>query len=108
MKKLLVACAMLVGCGQGPHGDRGSDGSPGTAGINGTSGTVVSVLQLCLGTPSYPSTFIEDAVCINNQLYAVYSTNGGFLTQLTPGAYSSNAVGSRCNFTVLPGCIIHN
>jgi len=67
----------------------------------------VTVVQLCPGVPSYPGVFVEVAFCINNELYAVYSSPV-FLTLLTPGAYSSTAIGSACNLTVEPGCVVVN
>jgi hypothetical protein len=84
----------------------GIQGLVGQTGATGLPGTSVTVVQLCPGTPSYPSTFPEVAFCISGNLYAVYSANDGFETLLTPGYYSSNAVGSSCNFTVAAGCQI--
>lgn len=66
----------------------------------------ITIVQLCPGTPTYPSTFPEDAECIDNALYAVYSANDGFLTELTPGLYQSNAIGSSCTFTVAANCVV--
>ncbi len=100
----------LLSCPNGSqlltNGAPGVQGLDGAQGLPGTPGQVVLPLQLCPGTPSYPSTFIEVAFCINNELWAVFSVNGGFLTKLTPGTYSSNAVGSSCNFNVEPSCVI--
>ena len=75
----------------------------GTPGLNAAT---VSAVQFCPGVTVYPSAFLEVGLCIDNKLYAVYSTNGGFLSYLPPGAYQSNAVGSSCNFTVTDGCEI--
>lgn len=97
---------------RGPQGPQGNPGTPGEIGPTGpqgprgADGTPVSTIQFCPGTPSYPSRFPEVGVCIDGNLYAVYSTNGGFLALLTPGRYSSNAVGSRCSFTVFSGCSV--
>lgn len=91
-----------------PNGLPGLNGGNGVDGRNGVDATPVTMVQLCEGTPSYPSTFIEVAFCINNKLYAVYSANGGFMTYLPEGAYSSNGIGSRCNLTVKPNCVITN
>lgn len=77
-------------------------------GSNGTNGVSPTTVQLCRGTPSYPSTFVEVAFCLNNELYAVYSQNGGFMTLIPPGQYSSNGIGSSCSFTVLSGCRVEN
>lgn len=97
MKNLLVLCLLLVNCGQGPAGNSGASGPQGPAGADNS----VTVVQFCPGSvPSYPNVFPEVGIVINNQIYAVYSTLGGFLTLLMPGYYASNAVGSACNFTV--------
>ena len=80
------------------------NGTNGTNGSNGTPGTLVTPIQFCPGTPSYPSTFPEVGFCINNQIYAVYSANNGFLTVVEPGTWSSNAIGSSCTFTVSANC----
>lgn len=80
------------------------NGTNGTNGAAGTPGTIVTPVQFCAGTPSYPSSFPEVGFCIDNTLYAVYSANDGFLTEVTPGEYRSNAVGPSCNFYVGPNC----
>lgn len=77
-------------------------------GTNGTSGTLITPVQFCPGVSVYPSTFVELGFCINNSIYAVYSQNGGFLTEILPGTWQSNAIGSSCTFTVSPNCIITN
>ena len=114
MKYLLLVILALgvIGCAQpkngstglaGPKGDTGSKGDPGPVGQDGKIATVVN---LCVGVPHYGTVYVETALCINNQLYAVYSVPGAFLTLLTPGAYSSNGIGSACNLTVLPNCVV--
>jgi hypothetical protein len=93
----------------GPQGAIGPAGTNGINGANGSNGTVITVVQFCPGVdPSYPSTFPEVGLCINNNIYAVYSANDGFLTLITPGLYESNAVGSSCTFTVGDNCEITN
>lgn len=86
----------------------GAKGATGDQGSAGTPGTVISSVQLCSGTPSYPSKFIEVAFCIDDQLYAVYSANDGFMTLIPPGTYSSNGIGSSCTLTVAAHCVVHN
>lgn len=115
MKRSLTALALLlalISCkafkgdpgsagapgAQGPAGDRGPTGEP------GQDATGVSVVALCPGSTVYPSTFVEVAFCIDGRLYGTYSANGGFSTELVPGAYLSNAIGSSCNFSVLANC----
>lgn len=64
-------------------------------------------VQFCSGGPaSYSSTFPEYGLCISGNIYAVYSANDGFLTELPPGVYTSNGVNSSCTFTVGPDCQI--
>lgn len=99
--RYLIVLAILIGC-VGPKGDKGDMGSPGAP---STPGTVITPTQFCPGTPTYPSTFPEVGFCINNTMYAVYSTNGGFMTSLPDGRYESNAVGSRCTFTIT-NCVV--
>lgn len=92
---------------QGPIGVMGPQGPIGNTGVQGPSGldgTKITIVQFCNGSPSYPSTFPEVGLCISNNLYAVYSANNGFLVLVTPGSYRSNAIGSSCDFVVLPNC----
>ena len=98
MKKLLFISLLISGCGT--NGAPGPQGNPG--GLN------VTTVQFCPGTPAYPSTFPEVGFCIQGNIYAVYSANDGFLTEVIPGAYTSNAIGSSCNFTVLANCEVQN
>ena len=89
------------------NGDTGAVGPQGPSGSPGTNGTVVNIIQLCPGfTPTYPSSFPEVALCIDNQLYGVYSANDGFLSLLTPGTYTSDGINASCTLTILPNCVI--
>lgn len=117
MKYAIVLMLALVAC-RGPRGDHGDLGGAGLSGAPGQSivgpqgpagidGTIITVVQFCHNVaPSYPSTFPETGLCINGNLYGVYSANDGFLALLPPGAYNSNAIGSNCNFTILPNCVV--
>jgi len=133
---MLIAVSMLsIACGQGPVGPKGEDGSSCNAvsisaqqglpnggvsitcpnsqallanGSNGTPGTLITPIQFCPGTVSYPSVFPETGFCIQGNIYAVYSANDGFLTLLPPGVYTSNAIGNSCNFTVTANCTVTN
>lgn len=108
----------ITGCPGAPNGgsvvtcSNGSvliqNGAPGADGQAGAPGTLVTPVQLCQGTTTYPSTFVEEAFCVGGNLYAVYSANDGFLTEIVPGSYSSNAIGSSCGFTVGSNCQITN
>ena len=95
----------------GPTGSTGSQGIPGVTGATGSTGvpgvdaTPTTVVKLCSACqPSYPSTFAEYAVCLQGQLYGVYSANGGFLALLPPGEYTSDGINCSCTFTVGDNC----
>ena len=115
---LMFALIAVSSCGDviqgtpGPRGSPGPAGSPGPKGETGSEGpagqdgTMITVVKFCSETPSYPTTFPEVGLCINNSIFAVYSTNGGFLALIPPGRYTSNGVGSACNFTVYSNCVV--
>lgn len=106
MKKIILLALILSACGP-QVGQTGAPGINGQDGKNGSDGTLVTPIQFCPGvTPIYPTTFPESGLCIEGNLYAVYSTHGGFLTLIPPGEYRSNAVGSACDFSVLDNCRI--
>lgn len=88
-----------VAC-NGATGATGNTGTTGSQGTAGTNATPVTIVQFCKGTTVYPSAFLEVGLLINGTIYGVYSVNGGFFSPLPPGSYSSNAVGSSCNFTI--------
>lgn len=91
----------------GAVGATGAQGIQGAQGPAGANGTVITPVEFCPGvTPVYPSVFPEYGLCINDQLYGVYSANDGFMALLPPGAYTSNAVGSACNFTIAAHCSV--
>ena len=82
-------------------------GPSGSTGPQGIPGTVVTSIQFCPNiTPNYPNTFPEVGFCINNQLYAVYSANDGFLVEVTPGEYKSDGINASCIFIVGENCSI--
>jgi len=92
----------------GTNGVNGVNGVNGTNGTNGSNGTVVTAIQFCSGVVgSYPSTFPEIGFCINDEIYAVYSANGGFLTKVLPGTWSSDGINASCTFTVGPHCQVN-
>lgn len=90
----------------GPTGDVGPTGPQGTTGPDGLDGTQITEVQFCPGDTTYPSQFNEIGFCIEGRLYAVYSQNGGFLTYVPPGTYTSNGINSSCTFTVGANCEI--
>lgn len=90
----------------GINGLQGQIGPQGIAGVPGSPGTVVTFVKFCLQTLSYPSTFPEYGLCLNGELFAVYSQNGGFGVKVPPGSYYSNGINSSCNFTVGANCAV--
>lgn len=115
MAAIILALALSACSVEGPAGRPGAsglDGSNGKAGQDGTNGrdgmdaSPVTVVELCPGTTTYPSVFVEVAFCIGGKLYGTYSANGGFSTELVPGNYNSNAIGNSCNLTVGVNCVI--
>jgi hypothetical protein len=121
---VIMALIQTLGCGQnGTNGTNGTNGSSCTvttitspsAGsliscTDGTQslvldGTVLTPVQFCSATTTYPSTFSEVGFCIDGSLYAVYSANDGFLTEVPNGTYDSDGINSSCSFTVT-GCTV--
>lgn len=103
MKKLLILITFLISCG--PQGNQGPAGQTGPA---GSDLNPIRIVQFCLGSTQYPTTFAEVGFCINNEVWAVYSANSGFLTLVPPGLYNSNGINSSCNFEVKTNCVIIN
>lgn len=121
MKPSFILCLLLcVACAKPKDGLNGVDGAPGTkgdtgatgpqgpAGSNGHDGNDAAMVpvKLCPGETVYPSVFVEYAFCIDGNLYGTYSANDGFTAMLPPGLYSSNTIGSRCNFEIRPNCVV--
>lgn len=119
---ILVILLVLVGCGKndgsfytvkGDKGDPGQSivgpaGSPGLNGSNGQDASPITSVQLCGSChASYPSTFPEIGLCINDKLYGVYSANGGFMVEIIPGTYSSNGINCTCTLVVSAHCVVH-
>ena len=93
----------------GPSGPQGTSPAP-VPGPSGTPGTIVTMVELCGSSfvPTYPTTFPEYAECVGDQLYGVYSANGGFEALLPPGEYTSDGVNASCTFEVQANCVIVN
>jgi hypothetical protein len=101
--QVTVGTTITVIC-NGLNGLTGQTGATGSTGATGAAGTDASiqVVTFCPGVTTYPSAFLEVGLIINGNLYGVYSLNGGFLSELPPGNYTSDGVGASCNFTVNP------
>ncbi len=121
LTKTLIAVALItaLACGTfkgepgtkgevGASGQNGLVGETGASGSQGLPGTSVQPIQLCPPSfvPTYPNIFVEYGLCINNEMWGVYSQNGGFMTKLPPGTYSSNGINASCTFVILPNCVI--
>jgi hypothetical protein len=76
---------------------------------NGQVGTQVSMVQLCTGVGSYPSSFPEFGTCVDGKLYGVYwDHTNSWQAELYPGHYSSTSSSVSCSFTVGANCqVIH-
>lgn len=109
MKYVICVLVLVLMACEGKQGEQGSVGEQGPPGINHVPVPVqkeVTWVQFCPGQTTYPTIFVEGGFCIDNKVYAVYSTNNGFMTYLPPGAYQSNAVNSACNFILLDDCTV--
>lgn len=93
---------------QGLPGSQGPQGVAGLPGLPGTNGSVVTFVKFCTQVTNYPSTFPEYGLCVDGDVYAVYSANGGFGVKLPQGTYNSNAINSSCTFVVGSNCSITN
>lgn len=120
---LLFTAISLAACGKPQKGDRGDTGAvgakgeTGAAGTNGENGqdgrdgadgvdaTPVTLVKLCPGTTTYPTVFVELALCIDHKLYAIYSSKS-VLVEIPPGNYTSDSIGSACSLTVAPNCVV--
>lgn len=106
MKTILILMSLTVllsACGA-PGGPTGAQGSMGSTGPQGPSGTIGTPVQFCPGTTTYSGEFNEVGFCINGSIYAVYSANDGFLSEVPPGTYTSDGINASCTFTVGPNC----
>jgi len=107
MKKLLMTILFLTSCNHESTYSIIPNYNPGPQGLSGKDGTQINIVQFCPNVSShYPLIFPEIGFCINNKIYAVYSANDGFMAEIVPGYYWSNAIGSICNFTVKDNCEI--
>lgn len=97
MKKLIVLCLILSACA----------GSKGDLGATGANGAAVTVVTFCPGTTPPPlSTFPVTGLCINNQVYGIYTSSTSFLGVLPVGSYNAASIDSACSFNILPDCVI--
>ena len=98
----------IIDGSKGDTGNTGEVGPQGIQGVQGTPGTSVSVVLFCSNkTTSYPSSFPEYGLCINNRLYGVFWDNkNSWLAEIPPGTYRSTSTSAACDFQVKPNCII--
>lgn len=109
---ILSISILLAGCGPGPQGPAGRDGvdgvngQDGSNGTNGQDGNSVVPVKFCNAETTYPSSFPEYGLCINNALYAVYwDKTNSWLAKIANGTYQSTATGLQCTFDVV-GCSV--
>lgn len=85
----------------GVNGNPGGVGPQGPSGDDGQDSNPVVIFKFCPNVvANYPSSFPEYGIRLNNNVYGVYSANGGFLTLLIPGSYTTTGIGANCNFTI--------
>lgn len=115
MKKIMLVLlvgVLMSGCGKtGPAGAAGKDGAQGAQGVpgaDGKDGSQWTIVKFCPGETVYPSKFVEVGFCVNGSVYATYSANGGFTSEIPPGSYGSQGINASCNFVVLDNCGIQN
>lgn len=89
-------------------GPTGAIGITGSEGVTGNSGANISYIKFCNNyIGSYPGSFPEYGICIDNNLFAVYwDGRNSWLAMVYPGYYKSTSTTAPCNFTVLPNCIV--
>lgn len=100
-----VASGVQINCPDGTNSfvSNGVDGSPGIPGLNGDN---VSMVQFCTGfATSYPSTFPEFGMCIQDKLYGTYWDGiNSWTSEIVPGTYMSTSTSAPCNFVVADNC----
>lgn len=95
----------LVSCPDGSS-QMITDGSNGIQGQPGSPGTIVTSVQFCASyAASYPNAFPETAICLNENLYAVYwDSRNAWFALIPPGYYSSTSTSAPCRFIVTANC----
>lgn len=90
------------------NGVAGTNGHDGAAGAAGRDATPVTAVQFCSNyTTTYPVSFPEFGLCVNNNIYGVYwDGENSWLSQIPAGLYMSTATGAPCTFTVAANCHI--
>lgn len=72
---------------------------------NGVDAAQVSMVQLCAGSTTYPTSFPEFGTCVNDQLYGVYwDGHNAWQALIAPGTWNSTSSSVPCSFTVGPNC----
>lgn len=89
----------------GADGSDGADGADGNDGAPGQDATPIQMVQFCPGATTYPSSFPEYGVCVQDRLYAVFWMGGkAWLAEVVPGTYISTSSSVSCSFTVGAAC----
>lgn len=66
----------------------------------------LNMVQFCSNyNTTYPTSFPEFGICLNNLLYGVYwDGHNAWLAEIVPGYYLSTSTSAPCNFHVLTNC----
>lgn len=69
---------------------------------------VTTTVKFCVGqTTSYPTSFPEYGLCLDNIIYGVFwDGHNAWWAQIPKGNYISTSTGLQCNFKVLDNCVI--
>lgn len=69
---------------------------------------VTTTVKFCASqVVSYPTSFPEFGLCIDNKIYAVYfDTHNAWWSEIPPGNYRTTSTGLICNFTVYNNCVV--
>jgi len=102
MKKILIAVLFLIGC---------NSGNPSYSILpDPVLPEVNTTVKFCANqTVSYPNSFPEWGLCLQNQLYAVFfDGQNAWWAQIPAGNYRTTSTGLICNFTVKENCVVEN
>jgi len=102
----LICCAIVAACAK--EVKKPDSTAVGPTGPQGASGASISTLEFCPGyVTTYPSTFPEYGICIDNNIYAVfYDGKNAWLAEIVPGDYISTSTSAPCSFTVKENCVV--
>ena len=109
---MILVLFSLVSCGKnGQDGHNGLNGIDGINGVDGRDGKDASltIIKFCPNLEDdVGNKYLEKGLCIDNKVYAVYSSNGlSALTEIPVGLYvTTSPAGKNCTFEVKSNCIV--